>query len=65
VTHLVGCPWVERVRPDGRAIDLGRGVHHVRSGHQFDPEAVAFHARAAGAMREVLYAGAARKLQRL
>lgn len=31
----------------------------------FDPEAVAFHARAAGAMREVLYAGAARKLQRL
>jgi len=31
----------------------------------FDPEAVAFHARAANAMREVLYAGAARKLQRL
>lgn len=30
-----------------------------------DPEAVAFHARAAGAMRDVLYAGAARKLQRL
>jgi len=26
---------------------------------------VAFHARAAGAMRDVLYAGAARKLQRL
>jgi len=31
----------------------------------FDPAAVAFHARAAGAMREVLYAGAARKLQKL
>ena len=31
----------------------------------FDPEAVAFHARAAGAMREVLYAGAEKKLQRL
>jgi len=31
----------------------------------FDPEAVAFHARAAGAMRDVLYAGATRKLQRL
>jgi hypothetical protein len=31
----------------------------------FDPAAVAFHARAAAAMREVLYAGAARKLQRL
>jgi len=31
----------------------------------FDPVAVAFHARAAGAMREVLYTGAARKLQRL
>ena len=30
-----------------------------------DPAAVEFHARAAGAMREVLYAGAARKLQRL
>jgi len=31
----------------------------------FDPTAVAFHARASAAMREVLYAGAARKLQRL
>ncbi|HEY5637927.1 MAG TPA: phytanoyl-CoA dioxygenase family protein [Burkholderiales bacterium] len=31
----------------------------------FDPEAVAFHARASGAMRDVLYAGAAKKLQRL
>ena len=31
----------------------------------FDPEAVAFHAQAAKAMREVLYAGAERKLQRL
>jgi chlorinating enzyme len=30
-----------------------------------DPAAVAFHARAAGAMRDVLYAGAARRLQRL
>ena len=33
--------------------------------HDFDPAAVAFHTRAAGAMRDVLYAGAARKLQRL
>ena len=31
----------------------------------FDPEAVAFHAQAAKAMREVLYAGAERKLGRL
>lgn len=31
----------------------------------FDPEAVAFHARAASAMRDVLYAGAAAKLQKL
>lgn len=31
----------------------------------FDPAAVSFHARAAAAMRDVLYAGAARKLQRL
>lgn len=31
----------------------------------FDPEAVAFHAQAAKAMREVLYAGAEKKLQRL
>jgi len=31
----------------------------------FDPTAVAFHARASAAMRDVLYAGAARKLQRL
>lgn len=31
----------------------------------FDPEAVAFHARAAKAMRDVLYAGAERKLRRL
>jgi len=30
-----------------------------------DPAAVAFHTRAAGAMRDVLYAGAAQKLQRL
>ncbi|MGH8688938.1 MAG: phytanoyl-CoA dioxygenase family protein [Burkholderiales bacterium] len=31
----------------------------------FDPEAVAFHARASGALREVLYAGAAKNPQRL
>ena len=31
----------------------------------FDPEAVAFHAKAAKAMRDVLYAGAEKKLQRL
>jgi hypothetical protein len=31
----------------------------------FDPAAVAFHARAAAAMRDVLYAGAARQAQRL
>lgn len=31
----------------------------------FDPQAVAFHARAAKAMRDVLYAGAEKKLQRL
>jgi hypothetical protein len=30
-----------------------------------DPEAVAFHAKAAKAMRDVLYAGAEKKLQRL
>jgi hypothetical protein len=31
----------------------------------FDPAAVAFHAKAAKAMRDVLYAGAEKKLQRL
>jgi hypothetical protein len=31
----------------------------------FDPEAVAFHAKASKAMRDVLYAGAEKKLQRL
>lgn len=31
----------------------------------FDPVAVAFHAQAAKAMREVLYAGAEKNLQRL
>jgi hypothetical protein len=31
----------------------------------FDPEAVAFHAKAAKAMRDVLYAGAEKKLGRL
>jgi non-haem Fe2+, alpha-ketoglutarate-dependent halogenase len=33
--------------------------------HDFDPVAVAFHAQAAKAMRDVLYAGAEQKLQRL
>lgn len=43
----------------------GHFVHAPVPARDFDPEAVAFHARAAGAMREVLYAGAERKLQRL
>ncbi|HKI65328.1 MAG TPA: phytanoyl-CoA dioxygenase family protein [Burkholderiales bacterium] len=43
----------------------GHFAHTPVPSRDFDPEAVAFHARAAGAMREVLYAGAARKLQRL
>lgn len=36
-----------------------------RPSGDFDPDAVAFHLRASGAMRDVLYAGAAKKLQRL
>jgi len=40
-------------------------AHTPVPARDFDPQAVAFHARAAGAMREVLYAGAAKKLQRL
>ncbi|MFZ1907810.1 MAG: phytanoyl-CoA dioxygenase family protein [Burkholderiales bacterium] len=44
---------------------FGHFAHAPVPARDFDPEAVAFHARAAGAMREVLYAGAARKLQRL
>jgi hypothetical protein len=44
---------------------FGHFAHTPVPARDFDPPAVAFHARAAGAMREVLYAGAARKLQRL
>ena len=44
---------------------FGHFAHTPVPARDFDPEAVAFHARAAGAMREVLYAGAARKAQRL
>jgi ectoine hydroxylase-related dioxygenase (phytanoyl-CoA dioxygenase family) len=40
-------------------------AHTPVPARDFDPQALAFHARAAGALREVLYAGAARKLQRL
>jgi non-heme Fe2+,alpha-ketoglutarate-dependent halogenase len=40
-------------------------AHTPVPARDFDPEAVAFHARASGALREVLYAGAARNLQRL
>jgi len=43
----------------------GHFAHAPVPARDFDPPAVAFHARAAGAMRDVLYAGAARKLQRL
>ena len=49
-----------------RGVDRFRHFTHTPvPARDFDPQAVAFHARAAGAMREVLYAGAARKLQRL
>jgi ectoine hydroxylase-related dioxygenase (phytanoyl-CoA dioxygenase family) len=49
-----------------RGVDrFGNFAHTPIPARDFDPQAVAFHARAAGAMREVLYAGAARKLQRL
>ena len=44
---------------------FGHFTHTPVPARDFDPEAVAFHARAAGAMREVLYAGAARSVQRL
>jgi len=44
---------------------FGHFAHTPVPARDFDPDAVAFHARAANAMREVLYAGAARKLQRL
>lgn len=44
---------------------FGHFAHTPIPARDFDSQAVAFHARAAGAMREVLYAGAARKLQRL
>ncbi len=44
---------------------FGHFAHAPVPARDFDPQAVAFHARAASAMREVLYAGAARKLQRL
>ena len=44
---------------------FGHFAHTPVPARDFDPPAVAFHARAAGAMRNVLYAGAARKLQRL
>jgi non-heme Fe2+,alpha-ketoglutarate-dependent halogenase len=49
-----------------RGVDrFGNFAHTPVPARDFDPPAVAFHARASGAMREVLYAGAARKLQRL
>ena len=44
---------------------FGHFAHAPVPARDFDPEAVAFHARAAGALRDVLYAGAARKAQRL
>jgi ectoine hydroxylase-related dioxygenase (phytanoyl-CoA dioxygenase family) len=43
----------------------GNFAHTPLPARDLDPETVAFHARAAGAMREVLYAGAEKKLQRL
>ena len=43
----------------------GNFAHTPVPVRDLDPETVAFHARAAGAMREVLYAGAEKKLQRL
>ncbi len=43
----------------------GNFVHTPVPVRDLDPETAAFHAKAAGAMREVLYAGAERKLQRL
>lgn len=43
----------------------GHFEHTPVPSKDFDPPAVAFHARAAKAMRDVLYAGAAKNLQRL
>jgi non-heme Fe2+,alpha-ketoglutarate-dependent halogenase len=43
----------------------GNFAHTPVPARDLDPETVAFHARAAGAMRDVLYAGAEKKLQRL
>ena len=43
----------------------GHFVPTPQPARDFDPVAVAFHAQAAKAMREVLYAGAERNLQRL
>jgi len=49
-----------------RGKDLhGNFAHTPVPARDLDPESVAFHARAAGAMRDVLYAGAEKKLQRL
>ena len=65
-------PETKQVVGDWDCAALVRGTD--RYGHfsptpvparDFDPEAVAFHARATGAMREVLYAGAALKPNRL
>jgi len=50
------------VRSEDRYGHFERAPVPVRD---FDPEAVAFHAKAAKAMRDVLYAGAEKKLQRL
>jgi non-heme Fe2+,alpha-ketoglutarate-dependent halogenase len=44
---------------------FGHFAHTPVPARDFDPEPVAFHARAAGALRDVLYAGAARKVGRL
>jgi hypothetical protein len=43
----------------------GNFVPTPRPVRDFDPVAVAFHAKAAKAMRDVLYAGAEKNLQRL
>jgi hypothetical protein len=49
-----------------RGQDRHRNFEHTPvPARDFDPVAVAFHARAAKAMREVLYAGAEKNLQRL
>jgi hypothetical protein len=61
---LVGGAW-DCAGVVGGSDRFGHFAHAPVPERDFDPEAVAFHARAAGAMREVLYAGAARKLQRL